>query len=267
MKKIEYIGILFLFGLSLFYTDKISNIAKNNDPIMKSIIEIHDNNIIESVNAIINENEIIPGKSGCEVDINKSYRNMKEINYYNKSMIKYKDIIPEITINNIYDKYITSGNKSKKEIAIVVYIKENLEKLKELNDIKINVFINSNLINNIKVNGNEKIYNGGNNLKYDNETIEFTNDLIESNYNKSNYCLNLDKNENNLLVCSKNKMHSITPKVIVKDIYNSKKEINNGSIIYFSEENIDKIKLIYDYLIKKGFNILYLDELLDEKGC
>ena len=268
MKKIEYLGIMFLFGLSLFYTDKISNIVKNNDPVMKSIIKVHDETIVESVNAQINDDEIIPGKTGCEIDVNESYKNMKIVNKYSEKMLKYKDIIPEITLNDIYNKYISSGNKSNKNVSIVIYLKNN--KLDNINkNIKLNIFLDSKILTNdeIKVNGNEKIYNGGDNLSYDDTVIEWGNDVIENSFNKPNYCLNLNKDDNNLLVCGRNRMHSITPKVVVNDVYNSKMNIRNGSIIYFNENNIDKLELISDYLIKKGFNIVYLDELLNENIC
>ena len=43
--------------------------------------------------------------------------------------------------------------------------------------------------------------------------------------------------------------------------------ITNGSIIYFDENNIDKLNEISNYLIKKGYNVVYLDELLSEQNC
>ena len=104
-KYFEYFIIILLFVISLIYTDNITNIAKDNDPIMKKIKDISNNFKIESANAEINGNNITPGINGCEIDISKSYENMKKINSYNDKMIKYKDVIPEITIHNIYDKF------------------------------------------------------------------------------------------------------------------------------------------------------------------
>ena len=92
------------------------------------------------------------------------------------------------------------------------------------------------------------------------------NDVINDNYNSSNYCLNLDKNDNNLLECARNKMHTISPLIVDKNIYNTKVNINNGSILYFNENNIDKINELSIYLIKKGYIIVYLDELLSEEN-
>jgi len=269
-KALEYIGITFLFVISFIYTNKIANIIKNEDPIMQTILQIKENTKIESVNAVINDDEIIPGKSGCEIDENKSYEDMKKINRYNFNMLKYKDLVPEITINNIYNKYISSGNNIKRNISIVVYINDNVEYIKNI-DTKLNIFLDSSLLLNGKVDvgNNKRIYNGGNNKNYDDITIEWVNDVITTNYNEPRYCLNIDKDDDNLVVCARNRMHSISPKIILNknNIYDSKSNITNGSIIYLDENNIDKLKNIIDYITKKGYDIVYLDELLTEKSC
>lgn len=269
MKKyFEYLIIILFFIISLIYTDNITNIAKQNDPIMKKIKSVSNELKIESVNAVVSDDSITPGINGYEVDINKSYENMKKINSYNDKMIKYKDVIPEITIHNIYDKYINSGNSINRCVSIVVYIKNYIESINKIDDIKLNVFVDSNIIEDgkVEISSNKKIYNGGVNLNYDDTSIEWMNDVISDNYNSSNYCLNLDKNDNNLLVCARNKMHTISPLIVDKNIYNTKINMKNGSILYFNESNIDKINELSNYLIKKGYSIVYLDELLSEEN-
>lgn len=275
MKKIEYIGILLLFALSLIYLNKTTNILKDKDPIMQNIVHNANNYKIESVNAKINEDTIIPGTNGCVIDINKSYAKMKKINEYTDKMLKYKDLIPEITINNIYNKYIISGNETKRNVSIIININEEVEKLNTLlstNKIKLNVFLDSEILKNDIVSINKeyiKIYNGGFNNNYDDITIEWMNDVIMENYNQSKYCINRNKNDDNLLVCARNKMHTITPTINVtkSNIHTAKTQINNGSIIYFDEKNIDNIITISDYIKSKGFKIVFLEELLSEKTC
>lgn len=275
MKKIEYIGILLLFALSLIYLNKTTNILKDKDPIMQNIVHNANNYKIESVNAKINEDTIIPGTNGCVIDINKSYEKMKKINEYTDKMLKYKDLIPEITINNIYNKYIISGNETKRNVSIIININEEVEKLNTLvstNKIKLNVFLDSEILKNDVISINKeyiKIYNGGFNNNYDDITIEWMNDVIMENYNQSKYCINRNKNDDNLLVCARNKMHTITPTINVtkSNIHTAKTQINNGSIIYFDEKNIDNIITISDYIKSKGFKIVFLEELLSEKTC
>ena len=207
-KKIEYILMLILFALSLIYTNSATNIIKKEDPIMKSIMKNKNAYKIESVNAKIENDTITPGVNGCEVDINKSYQNMKKINEYTDKMLKYKDLIPEITISNVYNKYITNGNDTKREVSIIVNIDEKIDEVVTMandNKIKINMFLDSEMLKNgpIKI---EKtyihIYNGGVNNNYDDITIEWMNDIIEDNYNESKYCINKNKNDNNFfMVC------------------------------------------------------------------
>ena len=64
-------------------------------------------------------------------------------------------------------------------------------------------------------------------------------------------------------------MHTINPSLILtkNNVYDIKSKIDNGSIIYVDENNISLIKNIIDFANKKGFNIVYLDELLDERTC
>lgn len=274
-KKIEYILMLILFALSLIYTNSATNIIKKEDPIMKSIMKNKNAYKIESVNAKIENDTITPGVNGCEVDINKSYQNMKKINEYTDKMLKYKDLIPEITISNVYNKYITNGNDTKREVSIIVNIDEKIDEVVTMandNKIKINMFLDSEILKNgpIKI---EKtyihIYNGGVNNNYDDITIEWMNDIIEDNYNESKYCINKNKNDNNLMICARNKMHTINPNLIVthSNLYNIKSLITNGSIIYFDKNNINNIKSISNYILSKGYKIVFLDELLNEKAC
>lgn len=272
MKKIlEYLGITLLFGISLIYTENITSVVKNNDSIMKNIKSISDEYRVESVNAIVSDKDIIPGINGCEIDINKSYEDMKKINAFTDKMLKYRDLIPEISITNIFDKYISSGNSKDRNVSIVVYMKDNVDKINEYSNIKLNVFLDSSILENGKVNvmKNIRIYNGGNNLKYDNVIVEWMNDIILDNYNKPKYCLNKDRSDDNLVVCARNKMHTISPKLMVTNTntYEIKKQVQDGSILYFEENSISKIREMSDYLIKKGYEIVYLDELLSENKC
>ena len=134
------------------------------------------------------------------------------------------------------------------------------------------MFLDSEILKNDVISINKeyvKIYNGGLNNNYDDITIEWMNDVIMENYNQSKYCINRNKNDDNLLVCARNKMHTITPTINVtkSNMHTAKKQINNGSIIYFDEKNIDNIITISDYIKSKGFKIVFLEELLSEKTC
>ena len=259
MKKIvEYSLITILFIFSLIYTERASNRAKREDPIMKSIIKNASSYNIDSVNALVSGDTITPGIRGCVIDINKSYEKMKRINEYRDTLLRYKDLIPEITIDNIYNKYISNDRTEINSIA-------------SFNKEKINVFVDSVMLETklLKVDKEYiNIYNGGNNNNYDDITIEWMNDVILDNYNESKYCINKNKNDDNLVICARNKMHTISPKIIVKqNTYDVKALIENGSIIYFDENNIKNIDSIIKYVKSKGYEIVFLNELLNENMC
>lgn len=269
MKKIvEYLIISVLFIFSLIYTENAVNTVKKTDPIMKDIVSKVDDYTVLAVDATINNDTIIPGVKGCTIDINKSYENMKKINQYNESMIKYKDLIPKLTIDNIYDKYIISGNDRKKEVAIVINATSIDSNILNTLD-KLNIFVSDELLENIEDINNDyiRIYNGGVNNNYDDVSISWMNDVINDKYNKSNYCINKNRNNDNLEVCSKYKMHTISPKVTGKNTYEIKEEITNGSIIYFDDNTVNNLKNTIKYLYSKGYKIVFLDELLNEKYC
>ena len=68
------IRIFLIIGLvcfSFYYTDKVMNILNNRDPLMIKLNDIKDSYEVLPVNAIINNDTIIPGIKGIEVDVDK----------------------------------------------------------------------------------------------------------------------------------------------------------------------------------------------------
>ena len=128
MKKLLII-LLLLF--SFFYTNKSISIIRNQDPLMKEIIKNKNKFEIKSVNAIVKENTIIPGKQGKEVDLEKTYTKMKQYGTYNEALTVLKETKPTISIDDNYDKLITSGNKENKNISLIFKVEKdtNINKL------------------------------------------------------------------------------------------------------------------------------------------
>ena len=147
MKKcIEYGLITLMFVLSFVYTNKVANIVKAKDPIMKKIRTMEVTNI-KSVDAKIDGNVIEQGVIGCSVDVTKSYEAMKMVNEYRDTLLKYKDVIPSKSLRNIYNYYIVGGNNVNRNISIVVYISNSVSELSKYN-IKLNVFLDASMLDN-----------------------------------------------------------------------------------------------------------------------
>ena len=107
MKKI--IRIFFIISLvcfSFFYTDKVMNLLNSKDPLMVKLNNIKKDYEVLPVNAIIDNDTIVPGKKGLEVDIDKSYEEMKLGGIFREESLIYKDILPSSSISNNKDKYI-----------------------------------------------------------------------------------------------------------------------------------------------------------------
>lgn len=270
---IKSIGLFSLILFSFFYSEKVMEVVKEKDSLMIEIKKNINNYKVDSIDAIIEGDTIIPGISGKTINIDKSYKKMKKYNIFNESLIEYDIVKPSISIDNNLDKYIINGRDDVYLIFVLDDIKYINEFLTGVNDNKINIFIDNKIITNnldilYKIN-NYELYNYGNNGNYTNEVLLMNNNIINNiANNKSNICLNINKDNNNLNICKDNNMYSINPLIIESnDNYNNiKKNIENGSIIYLdiNKKNIEEINNIINYIKKKGYKLNYLSELVKE---
>ena len=104
MKKIIYrLLIIFLLVFSFYYTNNIIEFLKEKDPIMKDIKNTDNKYKVDSVNALIMDNSIIPGKVGKSIDYKKSYSKMKQYGNYNEALTILKEVKPVISIDDNYE--------------------------------------------------------------------------------------------------------------------------------------------------------------------
>lgn len=275
MNKIFYRLIIILFLVfSFYYTNKIVEFLKEKDPIMKDIRKTSDKYKIDSVNALIVDDSIIPGKVGKEIDYKKSFSKMKKYGNYNETLTVLKDVKPVISIENNYDKYIISGNKEKRSVALVfkVYKDTNINSLLKIlnkNKVNANFFIDGTFLEN-----NVLVLKGMKNheieiLSYNNEldkslfetSISYLENILEKDVN---YCLG----EEVLNLCSKLKLHTIKPSLeIHNNLYRKvKNNIDNSMIISIdiNSYNLKELSSTIDYIKEKGYKIVLLRDLLSE---
>ena len=271
MKKLLII-VLLLF--SFFYTNKSISIIRNQDPLMKEIIKNKSKFEIKSVNAIIKDNTIIPGIKGKEVDLEKTYTKMKQYGTYNEALTVFKETKPTISIEDNYDKLITSGNKENKNIALIFKVEKNtnLDKLLSiLNYYNVQttffidgLYIDNNDLNNLSHHQIEL-------LSYNNtiDEVTFSSALSYLSYktNKTpKYCL--EDNNNIIKICKKLNLHTVSPTLIIKkDPYKEiKNNLKNSSIILIPINNYiyNNLSTSILYIKSKGYKFLTLSELLSE---
>lgn len=263
--------------MSIFYTEEAVVVVRQLDDMMIEINKIKDKYKIEPIDAIITNDSIIPGLEGREVDENKSYLNMKRIGEFNENLLEYKIIKPKISLQNNFQKYIISGNLKKNTVSLlfIVDLEDDVYSIEEIlneKNIKASFFVNEDWIdkNNVALNklSNEHIL--GVNVKNKEKNFTWINIVIKELTNqKNNYCYLEEKNKDSLNLCSKYKNYTIIPNIVVKNnpLKEVKENLVNGAIISFKINDvvIDELSTIINYIGAKGYNIVSLEEHLNEK--
>lgn len=279
MKSIvKLIGLLVLIGFSFFYTDKVIEVIREEDEIMIKIREEKDNYSVNPKNATISGNTIIPGINGREVNAESSYKKMKEQGIYNEKLYVFDEIKPEIRLEDYQDKFIVSGNKSKKMVSLVIPVNhsrylEQVDKILNYKNVIANFFVDySYLISNstlIKEKSHHEFYSYGFNGEYSPDTILFSNNLISRiSNNEAIYCFSPNQSKKTLSLCNKNNLYTIAPTISGENTpyQNIKNKLESGNIIYLSLNHtlVQELSLIIDYIEGKGYQIVGLSTLLSE---
>ena len=281
MKKfLEAFLVIALVLFSFYYTEKAIVLLESNDPIMKEIKDKGSTLEEDALNAKIDGDYLIPGYNGLVIDLEESFTKMKGYGSYNDALLVFEEVKPTISIDDYYDKYISSGNGMSTSIALVFTVDDNsyvgnvLNVLKEM-DVVGTFFIdgkftdnNTSFVSQAVVNSNEVEV-----LSYDNAYDEL---LFKASIDKiktftsttPKYCYATYDNEEVLNLCSKLSMHTIIPTIrLDNNIYsNLKGNLRSGSIISIklTESNISELKVLINYIKQRGFNLVTLDTLLNE---
>lgn len=280
MKKIsKLLGIFLFLIIGIYETSNIVENLQEKDEIMIKIKESNSKYVIKPVNAEIKDNEIIPGIYGTEIDYKKSYNNMKKYGTYNESLTVLKDNKPSISIDNSYDKYISKGNSNNRNVSLVFIIEEESQLQQLLNflktkNINITIFIDGSIIENninaIKELKKQELEILSYKSSYDEVFLKTSFSYLETITNKKvKYCYTEKENSELLKICSKEKMHTIKPKIIIKNnlLKNVKDSLENSIIFAIEKYEYNDLLLAIEYIKSKGYNIVTLDCLLSEKVC
>lgn len=275
LKKIFKISaVLLLVGFSFFYTEKVTMIARNSDPIMRAIKREESNKKVSNVNPVINKDEYIMGINGCEIDVDKSYSKMRSVGEFKEELIVMKETSND---KDLTDKYVIGGNNKEKKVSLIFIVNKDIDSnlTDYINDknIKVNYFIDGkyleeNMITVKFLSENSNIYYLGDNEEYSDENMLYHNNLISMNgSNEPKYCFTSDKDNNTLKLCNDYDMVTIKSDIIKDNIYKRiKDKLNNGVIFAIDSDNIDEIKVSINYILSKGYNIISLEDLLSEKN-
>lgn len=259
MKKVyKYMGLIIITIFSFYYTDKIALMVQSNNPIMQEINEIKESKEVDYVNAIIEDDKIIPGKNGLTINAEKSFSMMKSFGVFNSYYLVYDQKKPKISLEDNKDKIIYSGNLKNKKISLILEYNEELITYLETNNIKANVLINKENYMNIK--NLEMINNDFNNY---NEV-----DLILSR-NKLNNSICFVNNKDNLGFCKKRNKYLVNTNLnlVNNNIFEIKNSLKNGAIVLIKNDtSVETLKIILDHANFKGLEVVYLSDLISEEN-
>ena len=281
MKKFfQIVGIITLMVGSFVYTEKVGTTAKLNDTLLTEIKSKKDGYKENAIEPILNDDRIIPGVNGKEVDTEKSYEAMSKIGYFDDKLLVYKPLEVENTLDKNKDKYVINGNNTKMDVTLLFKVDNNddityIIKLLNQKEIKATFFIESkylekhhNQIIKLVQNGHT-VGNLSNNEDYeDSDFVWMKTILTNIGPQIYNYCYTEKPNKEILKICSIQNSITIMPQIIIKSkpYLNLKKQILPGSIISLEINSAlnNEIETILNYISSKGYNIKSLEELLKE---
>jgi len=139
MKNLKYASFVLLIVISFYLTDKIIIYMENKHPIMQEIDARKESFRVAPVNAIINDNTIIPGINGKDVNRRQSYMRMGEFGAFNETFIVFDIVRPNISIEDNRDKVIIRGNPTRRQVSLI--LEENPTIITLLNNQEINFTI------------------------------------------------------------------------------------------------------------------------------
>ena len=209
-----------------------------------------------------------------------SYYNLKRLGTFNSNLLEYEKTLPTSSVEDNYDKYITSGNKLKNSVSLIFKVETdtNIDKVISIlksKNIKASFFIDGKYIeNNIDkvselIKDGYEVLNYGYENQYDKDLLIWNNNLIERlNYNNPKFCYVEKSDINTLNLCALNKMKTVMPNIIIKQnpLLEVKEQINKGSLISFkvNDITIKELRLVINYITQKGYNIELLSSHLEE---
>lgn len=275
MKKVfQMIGLISLTCFSFFVTEQTAIVVSDMDEIMIEIKNKKDDYKYDSIDAIIDKNTIIPGINKREVNVNKSYKNMKTNGYFNDKLFVYDYEKPKISLTDNIDKYIIKGNPSKRMVSLIFKVEQDEDITDIVNilnnyNVKSTFFVNYNWFSNNNTLVEELIKN--NHIvaplmeDYTSSDFEWM-DMVLKKINKQSvgFCYNENENKTNLEQCVLKNNYTIKPIVISENtpLVDIKEKLESGSILSLkvNSQVRKELSTIIIHIKSKGYKLSNLKE-------
>lgn len=279
-QSFQILGIITLVIGSFMYTEKVSTASKLSDDLLTEIEDKQENYNRQTVESITTKNTIIPGINGQKVNVEASYQNMREVGYFNEKLLKYDTISVKEPLKANQNKYIISGNQTRKQLALIFKVdsQDNINYIISIldnNNVQATFFIDSNFLQNnynlviTLIQKGYTIGNLSNNEDYTDPDFAWMKTIITSVGNqKNNYCYTTKKNKTILKNCYLQDSYTIIPTFTTNQtpFITVKNNLTKGALISLEvNNNLNKeIENIVNYVLSKGYKIVSLEEELQE---
>lgn len=254
-KNIKYLLVLFLVLISFYITEKSAMFLRSKDPIMQTIREYSNTINTDAIDAVIDDNYIIPGLYGKKINEVKSLMKMKSLKTFNSIFLTMDDVKPNISIDNNKDKIINKGNEKKGAVSFILENDEsNYITYLISQNIDASILVNKDTINNSKF---EQINNDFNNYEY----VE---KLLNKDKTNTNICVLNRYNKN---FCIRHKKYLIEPTYVLSssNLVAVKNKIKSGDIILLKDSiSSDDLSYLINYIKSKNLKIIKLSQLISE---
>ena len=152
---------------------------QSKDPLYVSIMTVKDDYHKDAVDAVIENNYIIPGLTGVEVNVDKSFQNMQDYGYFVESDLVFDEITPTVSLSNHRDKIVKKGNALKNSVALIVKEESLITYLEEMG-IFYNVLVTTGNV--------ERQYAHGLKINYDFEHYDEIEKSLKNNKESNSLC-------------------------------------------------------------------------------
>jgi len=254
-KYIRYFGMIAILCFSFYCAEQTALFMQKKDPLYESIAAVSDDYNVTSVDAIIDNDYIIPGLVGLKVNKEKSFQNMKYEGAFQTSKLIFEEIKPMISIDQNLDKIINQGNVSKQAISLIVQDDNLIHYLEEMN-IPYAVLVTE---ENVTTH-----YAYGTKINYDFKNYDTVEKKLKANKENNELCFITEKHED---FCKQKKKRLIEETYILTknnfaSLYN---KVASGNIIYLQNNlGISNLKLLLSKIYFKGLNIISLNDMISE---
>ena len=252
----EFLGIIVIVLFSFYYTEEVALIVQSKNSLLQEIKNSTVEQAIIPVNAIIQDDTIIPGINGQEVNVKDSYAKMKPFGVFNYYYLMFTPTRPQISLSDNKDKIIVGGNKNKRAVSLIIDNNEVVEKYLQSLNIKTTLLVDLDTYKD----KTEEVING------EDDKIKF-NDLesiLNSKGKNKHICLINDLNKE---ICLKNGNYLVkeTLSLNSSNLVSIKSKVESGSIILIKDNaKIEDINLLIKQVKYQDLNIIPLSELISE---